>query len=164
MFHILDNLHTIESAVPGLGGRLDISQIAAAGHSFGGQTAGILIATAGTAGSDFRPEAAQMFPWLNPDFSETATTAMVVAGDADISGLTTRGANWGTDPYQLSPGAEALLALFGAEHSLGGIPGYDAAETADHDPACSRVMADFAVRPATPGRIETQGPDVRPLT
>ncbi|WP_218966750.1 hypothetical protein [Paenibacillus sp. LK1] len=43
MKRILDNLDHIESAVPGLSGRTDRSRIAAAGHSFGGQTAGNLL-------------------------------------------------------------------------------------------------------------------------
>jgi predicted dienelactone hydrolase len=40
---VLDQLDLLEAAVPGLGGRLDRSRIAAAGHSFGGQTAGNLL-------------------------------------------------------------------------------------------------------------------------
>jgi predicted dienelactone hydrolase len=43
MKHILDQLDLIEDAVPGLKGRLDRSRIAAAGHSFGAQTAGVLL-------------------------------------------------------------------------------------------------------------------------
>lgn len=39
-----------------------------------------------------------------------------------------------TDPYFLSPGAESLLTLFGAEHSLGGIAGYEVKETTDDNP------------------------------
>ncbi|MGB3438211.1 MAG: hypothetical protein WBA97_05600 [Actinophytocola sp.] len=39
------------------------------------------------------------------------------------------------DPYFLSPGGKSLLTLFGAEHSLGGIPGYEARETTDENPA-----------------------------
>ena len=40
---ILDRLDLIEASVPGLGGRLDRSRIAAAGHSWGGQTASTLL-------------------------------------------------------------------------------------------------------------------------
>ena len=39
-----------------------------------------------------------------------------------------------TDPYFLSPGSKSLLTLFGAEHSLGGIAGYEAKETTDENP------------------------------
>lgn len=205
MTRILDNLDVIEAAVPELEGRVDRDRIAVAGHSFGGQTAGILLgvrvlgadggpgqdlsdrrvsagvllATAGRGGSDLRPEAAEMFPWLNPDFTHMTTPALVVAGDADVSVLTTRGADWSADPYRLSPGAEALLTLVGAEHSLGGIPGYEAAETTDENPdrvaalqhltwafvrsalypddsSWDRASAEFTDRPSTPGTIETR--------
>ncbi len=43
-------------------------------------------------------------------------------------------ADWHADPYFLSPGPKCLLSLFGAEHGLGGVSGYDAAETTDEDP------------------------------
>lgn len=43
MKRILGQLDLLEAAVPGLRGRLDRSRIAAAGHSFGGQTAGNLL-------------------------------------------------------------------------------------------------------------------------
>lgn len=39
-----------------------------------------------------------------------------------------------TDPYRLSPGDKSLLTLYGAEHSLGGIAGYEAKETTDEHP------------------------------
>jgi predicted dienelactone hydrolase len=160
MKDVLDHLEVIETAVPELQGRLDQSRIAAAGHSFGGQTtgillgarvadpegrpgpdmsdsrieAGVLLATAGRGGADLGPGVAEQFPWLNPSFAEMTTPALVVAGDADVSPLTTRGADWSADPYRLSPNGKSLLTLSGAEHSLGGIPGYEAAETTDEDP------------------------------
>lgn len=160
MKRILDRLDLLAAAVPGLAGRLDPDRIAAAGHSFGGQTAGtllglrvidpvsgaaedlsdprvragVLLATAGRGGADLTPFAAEQFPFMNPDFAHLTTPALVVAGDADDSPLSVRGPEWLTDPYVLSPGAESLLTLFGAEHSLGGIVGYEARETTDEDP------------------------------
>ncbi|KUL41813.1 alpha/beta hydrolase family protein [Actinoplanes awajinensis] len=154
---ILDRLDVLEAAVPGLAGRLDHGRIAVAGHSFGGQSAGILLglrvldpgsgpaedlsdsrvmagvllATAGRGGSDLTPFAAENFPWMNPDFAHMTTPALVVAGDKDDLPLTVRGPEWTTDPYFLSPGKKSLLTLTGAEHSLGGIAGYDARETTD---------------------------------
>ena len=38
------------------------------------------------------------------------------------------------DPYVLSQGEKSLLTLFGAEHSLGGIAGYEVKETTDENP------------------------------
>ncbi len=159
--HVLDQLDTVEAALPGLAGRLDRTRIAAAGHSFGAQTtsvllgarvlgadgtpgedlsdarvrAGVLLAGAGSGGADLSPFAAEHFPFMNPGFATQTTRALVVAGDRDDSPLTVRGPEWTTDPYHLSPGAEALLTLHGGEHSLGGIPGWEVAETTDESPA-----------------------------
>ena len=154
---ILDQLDLIEAAVPGLSGRLDRSRIAAAGHSWGGQTvlgarvldadgkpgedmsdprikAGLLLATTGKGGSDLSPFAAEHFPFMNPSFADMNTPTLGVAGDQDQARLSTRGPDWFADPYFLSPGSKSLLTLFGGEHSLGGIPGYNVTETTDENP------------------------------
>ncbi|AZQ35557.1 alpha/beta fold hydrolase [Streptomyces cyaneochromogenes] len=157
---VLDGLDVLEASVPGLGGRLDRSRIAVAGHSWGAQTAsallgarvlgsdgvpgedmsdlrvkaGVLLAMAGL-GDDLTPFASENFPFMRPSFADMATPALVVAGDHDQSHLTTRGPDWFTDAYTHSPGSKSLLTLFGAEHSLGGIPGYEVAETTDESPA-----------------------------
>ncbi|MEV0612313.1 chlorophyllase [Nonomuraea sp. NPDC050404] len=157
---ILDHLDLLEAAVPGLPGRLDRGRVAAAGHSFGGQSAanllglrvldpvggeeedlsdprvkaGVLIATAGKGGADLTPYAAEHLPWMNVNFAHMTTPALVIAGDKDDLPLTVRGPEWTMDPYTLSPGAKSLLTLFGAEHSLGGIAGYEVRETTDENP------------------------------
>ncbi|MFF0221572.1 alpha/beta hydrolase family protein [Streptomyces sp. NPDC004629] len=156
----LDGLDVLEASVPGLGGRLDRSRIAVAGHSWGAQTAstllgarvlgsdgapgedmsdprvtaGVLLALIGL-GDGLTPFAAENFPFMKPSFDTMTTPALIVAGDHDQSHLSTRGPDWFTDPYTYSPGGKSLLTLFGAEHSLGGIPGYEAAETTDENPA-----------------------------
>lgn len=156
---VLDNLGEIEAAVPGLAGRLDRGRIAVAGHSWGAQTASMLLGarvldTGGNPGKDFSDErvtagvlisitgtgdsltpfAAENFSFMRPDFAGLAAPALVVAGDHDDSPLSSRGPDWFTDAYHLSPGAQHLLTLFGGEHSLGGIPGYGVAETTDESP------------------------------
>jgi predicted dienelactone hydrolase len=157
---VLDGLDVLEVSVPGLSGRLDRSRIAVAGHSWGAQTAstllgarvldsdgvpgedmsdprvtaGVLLALTGL-GDDLTPFAAENLPFMKPSFDTMTTPALIVAGDHDQSALSTRGPDWFTDPYTYSPGSKSLLTLFGAEHSLGGIPGYEVAETTDESPA-----------------------------
>ncbi|HTJ36920.1 MAG TPA: chlorophyllase [Dactylosporangium sp.] len=157
----MDGLDLVEAALPGLAGRLDRGRIAVAGHSWGAQSAsmllgarvldaggepgpdlsdprvraGVLLAVPGTGGGDLTPFAAEHFPFMNPDFAAMAAPALVVAGDKDQSALSVRGPDWFTDAYRRSPGPKSLLTLFGAEHSLGGVSGYDSAETTDESPA-----------------------------
>jgi len=160
MKRILDDLAAVTQSVPGLEGRVDHGLVAASGHSFGGQTtsmllgarmlgrdgegedmsdrrvkAGILLASGGRGGVDLSPLGREITPYLNSGFDHMATPALVVAGDADQSPLTTRGPDWFADPYRLSPGRKALLTLLGAEHMLGGISGYAVTETSDENPA-----------------------------
>ncbi|CAL9470469.1 hypothetical protein SUDANB121_02839 [Nocardiopsis dassonvillei] len=160
LIRAIDRLDILEDAVPGLGGRLDHDRVAVAGHSWGAQTAGtllgarvlgtdgapgesmadprvragVLLAAAGRGGDALTPFAAEHFPFMNPDFGEMAAPALVVAGDSDRSPLSVLGPQWWTDAYFLSPGRKSLLTLFGGEHSLGGVSGYEAAETTDEDP------------------------------
>jgi pimeloyl-ACP methyl ester carboxylesterase len=157
---VVDRLDLVEAAIPGLVGRLDRSRIAVAGHSWGAQSAsmllgarvldaegvpgadlsdprikaGVLLAVPGTGGADLTPFAAEHFAFMNPDFERMTTPTLVVAGDKDQSALSVRGPEWFTDPYFLSPGTKSLLSLFGAEHSLGGISGYTSTETTDESP------------------------------
>ncbi len=167
MKRVLDRLDVVEAAVPQLPGRLDRSRIAVAGHSMGGHTAslllgarltdprdgtevnlaeprikaGVLLAAPGSGGDAVTKAVAENYPFmLTMDFSEMTTPTLVVAGDKDTSAhLTVRGADWHTDPYHLAPGPKSLLTLFGAEHGLGGVSGYDVAETTDENP--ERVAA-----------------------
>ncbi|MFF0142488.1 alpha/beta hydrolase family protein [Streptomyces sp. NPDC005227] len=162
MKRILDELDTVEAAVPGLAGRTDHSRIVAAGHSFGGQTAGILVglrvtdprtgmaedlsdgrvmasvqlATAGKGGDELTPFAHENLPWLrDQDFSHITAPQLVVAGDEDEVGLSTRGPDWTVDPYLLSGSThKSLLTVHGGQHFLGGISGYGVAETTDENP------------------------------
>lgn len=167
MTRVLDGFDAIEAAVPQLRGRVNLDSVAVAGHSMGGHTAslllgtrltdpdggqevdltepriraGVLLAAPGRGGDSLNPSTAESLPFLlTTDFSGMNTPALVVVGDQDTpSHLTVRGPDWHADPYHLAPGPKSLLTLFGAEHGLGGIAGYDVAETTDENPA--RVAA-----------------------
>ncbi len=166
LVHVIDRLEGLVAAVPGLAGRVDVRRIAVAGHSWGAQTAGMLLGARvldaeGRSGDDLRDPrvtagvllaaagtgdtlsafAANNFPFMRPDFTGVTTSALVVAGDHDQSPLTTRGPDWFTDAYTLSPSPKSLLTLFGAEHSLGGISGYGVTETTDENPERVALVA-----------------------
>ncbi|MGW1497996.1 alpha/beta hydrolase family protein [Streptomyces mirabilis] len=167
MTRILDRLDVIEAAVPQLLGRMDHDKVAVAGHSMGGHTAslllgarltdpddgtevnlaeprikaGVLLAAPGRGGDAVTEFVAENYSFFSTmDFSRMTTPTLVVAGDKDASThLTVRGPDWHADPYFLSPGPKSLLTLFDAEHGLGGVSGYDVAETTDENP--ERVAA-----------------------
>ncbi|HEY0225543.1 MAG TPA: chlorophyllase [Mycobacterium sp.] len=150
LLHVVDNLDAVVAGVPGLAGRVDTNRVAAAGHSYGATTAsallgarvlppagdadedfsdarisaGVLMCLAGLAADDLTPIATQMFPFMNPGFDKMSTPALMAAGDADQSPLSTRGPDWWEDAYRQSPGSKSLLTLFGADHTLGGIHAY----------------------------------------
>ncbi|WP_250037605.1 alpha/beta hydrolase family protein [Paractinoplanes maris] len=147
----LDHLDELAEVVDS---RADHTRVAVAGHSWGAQTAsmllgagvngpgkpdprvtaGVLLAIPGRGGADLSPFAAEHFDFMNPGFTTMTTPALIVAGDHDQSLLTTRGPDWFTDAFHDSPGPKTLLTLPGAEHSLGGVVGPGAAETTDEDP------------------------------
>ncbi|MBU2667307.1 chlorophyllase [Actinoplanes bogorensis] len=173
---VIDELDTIIAAVPGLTGRVDTQRLAVAGHSWGGQSvgmllgarvldadgkpgedrtdprvkAGVLLSTTGIARGDLSPFAQENFAFMSPDFTQLDTPSIVLAGDHDQSLLSTRGPDWFTDVYHYSPGAQHLVTLIGGEHLLGGIQDYSSTVTTDESP--ERVAL---VRRATTAFLKT---------
>ncbi|MGW6570429.1 alpha/beta hydrolase family protein [Streptomyces sp. NPDC054975] len=183
MTHILDRLDTIERTVPQLAGRINHTKVAIAGHSLGGFTAalllgaglndpdtgnvvhlveprikaGVLLAAPGRGGDALNGPMAEQWPIIGAvDFSTMTAPTLVVAGDKDDSRhFTDMGPDWHADPYNLAPEPKTLLTLFDAEHGLGGIAGYDAAETTDENPervaALARLTAAYLRTQLHPG-------------
>jgi predicted dienelactone hydrolase len=163
--HVVDRLDEVVKAVPQLENRLDTTRIAVAGHSMGGHTASLLLGmtTEGVSLKDRRVKAGVLlgttgrgdavtdfvkenYPFMaSADFADMTTPALVVAGDNDASEhLTVAGPAWHADPYHLAPGPKVLLTLVGAEHGLGGVSGYDVAETTDESPERVHAVRELA--------------------
>lgn len=174
---ILDRLDSIEAGVPGLAGRVDRTRVAAAGHSLGDHTtclllgmrvtdptdgseadlsdsrvrAGVVLAAPGT-GDDLADGAATDYPVLShADFSTMHTPALIVAGSRDLDPYFSERLSYRSDAYTHSPGPKTLLSVVDSEHMLGGVSGYDAAETTDENPervATVRALACAYLRSA----------------
>ncbi len=164
---VLDHLDDILAQAGGLVQRADRNRIAVVGHSWGGQTAGALLGArvfdaSGKPGGDFShpaikagaliaatgtgdtltPFAAEHLPFMRPDFSTMTTPALVVAGGKDQSAMSTRGPDWFTDAYHLSPTPKRLVTVTDGEHTLGGVAGEAVKETTDDDPARVALVAE----------------------
>ncbi|MER7672328.1 chlorophyllase [Kitasatospora sp. NPDC096128] len=164
---VLDGLSAILDQLGGLAIRVDRDRVAVVGHSWGAQTAGALLGarvldTEGNPGEDFShpavkagaliaatgtgetltPFALKYLPFARPDFSVMTAPALVIAGGKDRSAMSTRGPDWFTDAYHLSPAPKRLLTVADGEHLFGGISGEAAKDTTDEDPARVALVAD----------------------
>ena len=164
---VLDNLDHVLAPAAVLDIHPDHERVAVAGHSWGAQSAGALLGARvldadGVAGEDFShpavkagaliaatgtgdtltPFAVEHLPFMRPDFSTMTAPALIVAGGRDQSAMSTRGPDWFTDAYYLSPAPKSLLTIVDGEHTLGGVAGEKVAETTDEDPARVALVAD----------------------
>lgn len=164
---VLDHLDDVLGQVSGLSPRVAAGRVAVVGHSWGGQStgallgarvldadgtpgedfthptvkAGALIATTGT-GDTLTPFALEHLPFMRPGYSTMTTPALIITGGKDQSAMSTRGPDWFTDAYTLSPAPKAMLTITDGEHTLGGIAGEAVRETSDEDPARVALVAD----------------------
>ncbi|MEV6524766.1 chlorophyllase [Longispora sp. NPDC051575] len=164
---VLDGLGDILLQAGDLGTRVDRERVAVVGHSWGAQTAGAvlgarvldadgvpgedyshpavsagaLIAATGT-GDTLTPFATEHLAFMRPDYSTMTTPTLVIAGGRDQSQLSTRGPDWFTDAYHLSPAPKSLLTIADGEHTMGGVAGEKVAETTDEAPARVALVAD----------------------
>ncbi|WP_432519108.1 alpha/beta hydrolase family protein [Kineococcus sp. SYSU DK006] len=164
---VLDTLDDVLEQVPALPARVDASRVAVVGHSWGGQSAGALLGARvldaeGTPGEDFThpsvsagaliattgtgdtltPFALEHLPFMRPDYTSMTTPALVIAGGEDRSAMSTRGPDWFTDAYHLSPAPKRMLTITDGEHTLGGLAGEAVRETTDEDPERVALVAD----------------------
>lgn len=164
---VLDHLGHILDQAGDLPARADQHRVAIAGHSWGAQSAGALlgarvlddtgnpgdtfthptvragalIAATGT-GDSLTPFALAHLPFMRPDYTTMTVPALVITGGKDQSALSTRGPDWFTDAYHLSPAPKRLLTITDGEHTLGGIAGEAVQETTDEEPARVALVAD----------------------
>lgn len=164
---VLDHLPDVLGQVLGLEARANLDRVAVVGHSWGGQSAGALlgarvlppagdpdedfrhplvragalIATTGT-GETLTPFAREHLPFMRPDYATMSTPALVVTGGKDHSAMSTRGPDWFTDAYHLSPAPKRMVTITDGEHTLGGIAGEAVRETSDEDPTRVTLVAD----------------------
>lgn len=162
---VVDHLGDIERTVPGLAGRVDHRRIAAVGHSAGGHTVGlisgqtienplgtgtigaiderfgarVMIAAPGC-GEGMNGGAAVPYAALTTtSFASMTPEVLVVTGENDAHPFFSDRLDWRSDAYTAAPGPKTHLEIVGAEHGLGGIAMFDAAETTDESP--DRVAA-----------------------
>lgn len=140
---LIDQLPTLLGSIPGVGKRADLSNIAIAGHSFGGliaQTIGGATLRDPVTGSvkSYRHAAVRaalvfsgagaMAPVLLPeDFASLEIPALITVGTRDLKQAPDLdGYTWRRQPYDYAiRGQKYLLVLDGADHYLGGSVGRD---------------------------------------
>jgi dienelactone hydrolase len=145
---IADHPQAVARLVPALRGRIDATQIAIVGHSFGGHTAALAMGATIVAPDNGRrmtypapairvavllappghdagltPEWKRRAPYLKLDWTTMRGPVLTINGMADMTPLTDQGPGWHDDPYRLGPtrGTFCLVRLPQVGHYLGGI-------------------------------------------
>ncbi len=136
----LDSLGELESRLPGLKGKCDVSRIGMGGHSYGAWTTMVVGGTQLIAGrfstsmSDERPKALLLLSpqGLGGGFTEESyktmtRPTMTVSGTEDTDPFAKeKPAEWRQDPYKFQPPKDKWLVwIESADHALGGVSGAD---------------------------------------
>jgi predicted dienelactone hydrolase len=113
MRRVLDHLDDLEAAVPGLAGCLDRDRIAAAGHSFGGQTAGILlglrVGDPEGGPEDSGPEGTEAEDLSDPRIKAGVLFATAGRGGADLTPFAAENFPWLRNPSFADMSTRALV-------------------------------------------------------
>lgn len=145
--HVIDELERIERDLPQLGGRIDRTRIAVAGHSFGAHTSALigglkLMGPGGVLQRSFADERVAATILISPPGTGPSITAesyqgmtrpvLMITGDKDgtpIRGQEGKAGTWRREAFDYTPparpegGGKYLLWITDAWHGFGGING-----------------------------------------
>lgn len=99
----------------------------------------VMIAAPGRGEDMNGPAAAPYAALTSTNFDGMTPEVLVVSGERDWHPYFSDRQDWRSDAYAAAPAPKTRLEIFDAEHGLGGISAFDAAETTDEDP--DRVAA-----------------------
>ena len=131
---VLDSLDEVETAVPGLLGRIDPTRIGAGGHSFGAGTSNLIGGARTVLGQSFLDPRILAALLISPQgegdllgprsWDDFQNPMLVLTGTLDDSDRTGNDWTWRLDPYTHAPaGSKHLIVIDGAYHDFGGISG-----------------------------------------
>lgn len=129
---IIESLHRIESKHPAIRGKIDRDHVGVGGHSYGGNTTGLVGGL--NFGVDLKIANLDALLMLSPPgpnenanakmYESITAPVLVVTGTNDKSPRTGQGFEWRLKTYELIPSkTKHLLFIEDAEHNLGGVSG-----------------------------------------
>lgn len=154
---VLDQLTEIGDTLEGLAGGLDLSRVAAAGHSLGAYTtqlvAGVTIEVPDVGVSSYRDERVQAAVLLagqgrrqwglkDGSWDTLGVPLLNIAGSADITNASGQDAIWRLEPYELAPPGDRYQGYIdGMDHGLGGLVDTNVSVWMDDPTARAMIIA-----------------------